>query len=184
MLVVLGDRYEIFAVVTAGAALSIPIAHISGGDVTFGAKDDYYRHCITKMANLHFPSCADSAKRVIQLGENPSTVFNVGGLGNENIKNIRLMSLPELEESLDFKNLQPFALITYHPETKEGSTPREDMAGLLQALKETDINLIFTKSNADAGGDILNKAVDDFVGKIKTGQRRFSLWGLKDTFRQ
>ena len=179
LLVVLGDRYEIFAVVTAGAALSIPIAHISGGDVTFGAKDDYYRHCITKMANLHFPSCADSAKRVIQLGENPSTVFNVGGLGNENIKNIPLMSLPELEESLDFKNLQPFALITYHPETKEGSTPREDMAGLLQALKETDINLIFTKSNADAGGDILNKAVDEFCRQNQDRSKAFFSLGLK-----
>ncbi len=183
MVLVLGDRYEIFAVATAAAALSVPLAHISGGDVTQGAKDDFYRHCITKMANIHFPSCPDSTNRVIQLGENPATVFNVGGLGNENIKNVPLLSLQELEESLEFKNLSPFALITYHPETQKGTDPAEDMDKFLKALdkilKETDLNLIFTKSNADAGGDILNRMVDDYCKKHSHRAKAFFSLGLK-----
>ncbi len=183
MVVVLGDRYEMFAVVTAAAALSVPVAHISGGDVTVGAKDDFYRHCMTKMANLHFPSCPDSTNRVIQLGENPSTVYNVGGLGNENIHNVPLLSLDELEESLEFKNLAPFALITYHPETQKGADPTEDMAKMLAALDvilaETDLNLIFTKSNADAGGDRLNKMVDEYCEKNRNRAKAFFSLGLK-----
>ncbi len=183
MVLVLGDRYEIFAVATAAAALSVPLAHISGGDVTQGAKDDFYRHCITKMANIHFPSCPDSANRVIQLGENPDTVYNVGGLGNENIKNVPLLTLRELEDSLEFKNLSPFALITYHPETQKDTDPARDMDKFLKALdeilKETDLNLIFTKSNADAGGDILNKMVDDYCEANQDRAKAFFSLGLK-----
>ncbi len=177
-LLVLGDRYEIFAVAAAASALSIPIAHISGGDVTLGAKDDFYRHCITKMSSLHFPSCADSAGRVIQLGEDPSTVFNVGGLGNENIKNTRLMELPELEESLGFRDLLPFALVTYHPVTAGSSGVEDDMERLLGALEETDLNLIFTKSNADAGGDRINRMVDAFCAAHPGRSRAFFSLGL------
>lgn len=179
MVILLGDRYEIFAVACAAATLSVPIAHISGGDVTVGAKDDFYRHCITKMANLHFPSCTDSYNRVIQLGENPDTVFNVGGLGNENIKNVSLMELSELEKSLDFKNLIPFALITYHPETQKASSPRQDMQNLLDALDKTDINLIFTKSNADAGGDVINKMVDEYCAKNSNRAKAFFSLGMR-----
>ena len=92
----LGDRFEIFAVATAAAARHIPIAHISGGDVTLGAADEYYRHCITKMAALHFPSCAESAARLVRMGEAPETVFCVGGLGDENIRTLPKMTLQEL----------------------------------------------------------------------------------------
>ena len=179
MVVVLGDRYEIFAVATAAATLSVPLAHISGGDMTVGAKDDFYRHCITKMSNLHFPSCPDSTRRVIQLGENPETVYNVGGLGNENIHNVPLMSIDELEESLEFRNLIPFMLITYHPETQKNSLPEDEMAKLLKALDETDINLIFTKSNADAGGEKLNKMVDEYCEKNSHRAKAFFSLGLK-----
>ena len=179
MMVVLGDRYEMFAVCTASATLSVPLAHISGGDVTVGAKDDFYRHCMTKMANLHFPSCPDSTKRVIQLGENPATVHNVGGLGNENIHNVPLLSLEELEESLGFANLVPFALITYHPETQKGTKPTDEMAKMLSALDETDINLIFTKSNADAGGAELNEMVDEYCQKNSHRAKAFFSLGLK-----
>ena len=179
MMIVLGDRYEMFAVCTAASTLSVPLAHISGGDVTVGAKDDFYRHCMTKMANLHFPSCPDSTKRVIQLGEKPDTVHNVGGLGNENIHNVPLMTLEELEESLDFKNLVPFALITYHPETQKGTKPTDEMAKMLKALDETDINLIFTKSNADAGGEELNKMVDEYCEKNSHRAKAFFSLGLK-----
>lgn len=180
MLVMLGDRYEMFAVATAAATLSVPLAHISGGDVTVGAKDDFYRHCMTKMSNLHFPSCADSAKRVIQLGENPASVHNVGGLGNENIHNVPLLSLEELEKSLGFENLVPFALITYHPETQKGTDPAEEMAKMLSALDKTEgINLIFTKSNADAGGDVINSMVDDYCEKNSHRAKAFFSLGLK-----
>ena len=179
MLVMLGDRYEMFAVATAAATLSVPLAHISGGDVTVGAKDDFYRHCMTKMANLHFPSCPDSTQRVIQLGENPDTVYNVGGLGNENIHNVPLLTLAELEESLGFADLVPFALITYHPETQKGTKPTEEMAKMLAALDETDINLIFTKSNADAGGDELNRMVDEYCEKNSHRAKAFFSLGLK-----
>ncbi len=180
MMIVLGDRYEIFAVATAAATLSVPLAHISGGDVTVGAKDDFYRHCITKMANLHFPSCPDSEKRVIQLGENPATVYNVGGLGNENIHNVPLLSLEELEESLGFENLVPFALITYHPETQKGTKPTDEMAKMLAALdKVENLNLIFTKSNADAGGAQLNAMVDEYCEKNSHRAKAFFSLGLK-----
>ena len=180
MLVMLGDRYEMFAVATAAATLSVPLAHISGGDVTVGAKDDFYRHCMTKMSNLHFPSCPDSTKRVIQLGENPKTVHNVGGLGNENIHNVPLLSLEELEKSLEFENLVPFALITYHPETQKDTDPAAEMAKMLAALDETEnLNLIFTKSNADAGGDILNRMVDEYCEKNSHRAKAFFSLGLR-----
>lgn len=117
----LGDRFEIFAVAAAAAARHIPIAHISGGDVTLGAADEYYRHCITKMASLHFPSCADSAARLLRLGEAPSTVFNVGGLGDENIRTLPKMSREELCQSTGFDLMQPFGLVTYHPETSSAA---------------------------------------------------------------
>ena len=179
LLLVLGDRYEMFAVCTAASALGVPIAHISGGDVTIGAKDDFYRHCMTAMANVHFPSCDDSYNRLLRLGQQPSTVHNVGGLGDENIKNAPLMSLEELENSVDFANLTPFLLITYHPETQKG-TPQQDMQNLLDALDETDgYNMIFTKSNADAGGEIINKMVDDWCAKNSTKAKAFFSLGLK-----
>ena len=178
LLLVLGDRYEIFAVSTAASALGIPIAHISGGDVTIGAKDDFYRHCITAMANIHFASCDDSYNRLLRLGQQPSTVYNVGGLGNENIKNVPLMSLQELENSLEFDHLKPFLLITYHPETQKGH-PQQDMQNLLDALDMVEgYNLIFTKSNADAGGNIINDMVDEYCRNTKRAKAFFSL-GLK-----
>lgn len=176
---VLGDRYEIFAVASAASALSVPLAHISGGDVTVGAKDDFYRHCITKMSSLHFPSCEESRRRVIQLGENPKTVFNVGGLGDENIRNVPLLSLSGLEESLDFHPLEPFALITYHPETQKDTPPAEDMKSLLSALDKTELNLLFTKSNADAGGEEINEMVDEYCAKNSKRAKAFFSLGLK-----
>lgn len=180
LLLVLGDRYEIFAVCTAASALSVPIAHISGGDVTIGAKDDFYRHCITAMSNIHFPSCKDSYNRLLRLGQQPNTVFNVGGLGDENIKNIPLMSRQEIEESLEFDNLTPFFLITYHPETQKEKSPKEDMDNLFYALDNMQgYNLIFTKSNADAGGEIINKMVDDYCKKNSHRAKAFFSLGLK-----
>lgn len=176
---VLGDRYEIFAVATAASALSIPIAHISGGDVTKGAKDDFYRHCITKMSSIHFPSCADSRKRIIQLGEGPESVHNVGGLGNENIKKVPLMSLDEFRESIGWPQLGRFALITYHPVTALSRDVSGDMERFLNALEKTGLDLLFTKSNRDAGGETINRMIDQFCDLHPDRSRAFYSLGLK-----
>lgn len=157
---VLGDRYEIFAVGTAAALLGIPLIHISGGDVTSGAADDYFRHCLTKMASLHFPSCADSAERIIRMGENPSRVFNVGGLGDENIRNMALLSREELTQELQFDCSSPYLLVTYHPETMGGVPPIDSFNALLEALGRVKLPCIFTKANADAGGAEINARLD------------------------
>ncbi len=155
----LGDRYEILAAAEAAALLDIPVAHIGGGDVTHGADDDWFRHCVTKMAKLHFPSCEDHRRRVLCMGEQPDTVFNVGGLGDENIRNTPLMPLAELAESLGLPQLgtRPFALVTYHPETATGADVRQQAGALLAATRENDgLFYLFTGANADAGGEELN----------------------------
>lgn len=118
---VLGDRYEIFAAGAAAALLEIPLAHISGGDVTAGAADDWFRHCLTKMASLHFPSCEVYARRLIRMGEDPAAVENVGGLGDENLRSLPLLSRAALAESIGFGLERPYALVTYHPETAGGA---------------------------------------------------------------
>ncbi len=164
---VLGDRYEIFAAAQAAAFSGVPIAHISGGDVTLGAADDWYRHCITKMAHLHFPSCEQYARRVIRMGEQPDTVFNVGGLGDENIRTMPKMSREELGQSLGLDLSLPFGLVTFHPETAGGADPLWQMEQLLGAMEELgrkqELRWIITKANADAGGQAVNQAIDQWV---------------------
>ena len=133
MVLVLGDRYEIFAVGQAAALLGIPLAHISGGDVTYGAADDYFRHCLTKMASLHFPACEEYAARVVRMGEAPETVHCVGGLGDENIRSLPLLEKPALAQSLGLALARPYALVTYHPETAGGASPTAQFEALLRA---------------------------------------------------
>ncbi|MEG1275954.1 MAG: UDP-N-acetylglucosamine 2-epimerase [Ruthenibacterium sp.] len=157
---VLGDRYEIFAVGAAAALLEIPLLHISGGDVTQGAADDYFRHCLTKMAALHFPSCETYAQRIIRMGEAPETVHNVGGLGDENLRRLPLLSRAALAQSLDYDVTKPYVLATYHPETAGGEPPAQQFAALLRALSHFDVGCIFTKANADAGGAQINALID------------------------
>ena len=161
---VLGDRYEIFAVAQAAAFAGVPVAHISGGDVTLGAADDWYRHCITKIAHLHFPSCDESARRVIQMGEQPATVFNVGGLGDENIRTMTLLGLDELSQSIGFDPTRPYGLVTFHPETAGGADPAAQSDALLAAMDgvsaATGLHWLVTKANADAGGLIINEELD------------------------
>lgn len=161
----LGDRFEIFAVATAAAARHIPIAHISGGDVTLGAADEYYRHCITKMAALHFPSCADSAARLVRMGEEPGRVFCVGGLGDENIRTLPKMSREELCTSTGFPLMQPFALVTYHPETSADAPDPADQVDALCAAMEVvpGVFWLITGSNADAGGQICTQKMQAFA---------------------
>ncbi|MFQ9900695.1 MAG: UDP-N-acetylglucosamine 2-epimerase [Ruthenibacterium sp.] len=158
MVLVLGDRYEIFAVGQAAALLGIPLAHISGGDVTYGAADDYFRHCLTKMASLHFPACEEYAARVVRMGEAPETVHCVGGLGDENIRSLPLLEKPALAQSLGLALARPYALVTYHPETAGG--PPLHSLGALRALASFDgLDVIF-KINADASGGAINAQID------------------------
>lgn len=162
VVLVLGDRYEIFAVGQAAALLGIPLAHISGGDVTYGAADDYFRHCLTKMASIHFPACEEYAARVIRMGEAPETVHCVGGLGDENIRKLPLMGKDALAQSLGISLQEPYALVTYHPETAGGASPTEQFRALLGALESfAQLHVIFTKSNADAGGASINALIDE-----------------------
>ena len=161
----LGDRFEIFAVAAAAAARHIPIAHISGGDVTLGAADEYYRHCISKMAAVHFPSCADSAARLVRMGEAPDTVFCVGGLGDENIRTLPKMSREELCKSTGFDLMQPFALVTYHPETApDAGAPAVQVQALCDAMAAVDgVFWLITGSNADTGGQVCTAMMQTFA---------------------
>ncbi len=186
LVLVLGDRYEIFAATQAAAMMGVPVAHISGGDVTLGAADDYYRHCITKMAQLHFPSCAQYAQRVIQLGEAPETVYNVGGLGDQNIRQMQKMSLAELSQSLNFDlEHTPYALVTFHPETAGGAEPTDQMAQLLSAMSAFGANgnqkmhWLITKANADAGGAAINAMIDAWVSQNSDKAIAFTSLGVK-----
>nr|WP_325213889.1 UDP-N-acetylglucosamine 2-epimerase [uncultured Oscillibacter sp.] len=159
LLVVLGDRYEIFAAAAAAAMLGVPIAHLHGGETTEGAADEFFRHAITKMSALHFTACETYRRRVIQLGEQPERVFNVGALGVENALNTPLMSLKELEESLEFPlEGRLFAVVTFHPVTLEDDTARAQMEELTGAMERfPEMRYIITLANADAGGREINR---------------------------
>ena len=164
IIVVLGDRYEIFSAVAAGMIARIPIAHIHGGESSEGAIDEAIRHSITKMSHLHFTASEEYKNRVIQLGEDPERVFNVGGMGIENINRLELLSKDELEKSLNFKLNKKNILITFHPVTLENKTSETQFKELLDAVDELDdTNIIVTKSNSDSGGKIINKMIDDYV---------------------
>lgn len=164
LLVVLGDRYETLAVVTAAMNQLIPIAHLYGGEATEGLIDESIRHSITKMSYLHFTSTEEYRNRVIQLGEDPSRVFNVGALGIENIKNNNYMSKQELSESINLELDKPYAVITFHPVTLENQSSESQIEALLKVIsRHSDMNYIFTKGNSDAQGRIINSMIDEYV---------------------
>lgn len=176
---VLGDRYEIFAVGAATAMLQIPLVHISGGDVTLGAADEWFRHCLTKMAKLHFPSCEEYAQRVIHMGEQPQWVFNVGGLGDENIRKLPRMPLKELSDSIGFPLKEKgFGLVTFHPETVPSASPLEQMEELLWAMEQLpQLQWVITKANADAGGQEINQRIDEWCAG-RTNAKAFTSLGV------
>jgi len=164
ILVVLGDRYEIFSAVSSAMIARIPIAHLHGGETTEGAFDESIRHSITKMSHLHFTATEEYRNRVIQLGEHPSRVFNVGGLGIDNIKKLKLLSRDEFEESIDFKLNKKNILITFHPVTLENSTAKEQFQTLLDVVdKLEETHIIFTKANSDTDGRVINSMIDEYV---------------------
>ncbi|WP_187647908.1 UDP-N-acetylglucosamine 2-epimerase [Nitrosophilus labii] len=166
IVVVLGDRYEIFSAASAAMIARIPIAHLHGGETTEGAFDESIRHSITKMSHLHFTATESYKKRVIQLGESPERVFNVGGMGIENIKRLKLLSKEEFEKSIGFKLNKKNILVTFHPVTLENSTAKEQFQELLSAIDElSETNIIFTKANSDTDGRIINQMIDYYVVK-------------------
>jgi len=166
LMLVLGDRYEIFAVAASAMIARIPIAHLHGGETTEGAFDEAIRHSITKMSHLHFVAAEEYRRRVIQLGELPEHVFNVGGLGIDNILRLKLLSRDELEEALNFKLEKRNLLITFHPVTLEQNTSAQQMDELLAALAELkDTGLIFTMPNADTEGHVLFRKIEAFCAQ-------------------
>jgi UDP-hydrolysing UDP-N-acetyl-D-glucosamine 2-epimerase len=164
VMVVLGDRYEILAAAQAALVARIPVAHIHGGETTEGAIDESIRHALTKMSQLHFVAAEAYRTRVIQLGEHPDRVFNVGALGVENITRLQLLDRAQLEESLDFQLGSPTFLVTYHPATLGESAPEAAMGELLAALDRfPEAKVVITKPNSDAGGRILAQMIDDYA---------------------
>lgn len=177
LLLVLGDRFEIFAAASAALIARIPIGHIHGGELTEGAFDDAIRHSITKMAHLHFVAAEEYRQRVIQMGEHPDRVFLVGGLGVDAIKRLKLLSRDELEESLDFKLGPRNLLITFHPVTLEHNTSAHQMGELLAALDELEnTHLIFTMPNADTDGRVLIQMIHEFCA-IRPHAKAFTSLG-------
>lgn len=178
LLILLGDRYEIFSAATAAMIANIPIAHLHGGETTEGAFDESIRHSITKMSHLHFTAAEEYRHRVIQLGENPDHVFNVGGLGIDNIKKLPLLSKSDLETSMNFKLDKKTILVTFHPVTLENSTAKEQFQELLEAVDELqETQIIFTKANSDTDGRIINQMIDEYVNKNKDKSVAFTSLG-------
>lgn len=164
IVVILGDRYEMLVAALAAMIARIPIAHIGGGDLTEGAIDEAIRHSITKMSHLHFAATEEYRNRVIQLGEHPSTVYNVGALGVENIKTIKLLSRKEVEESLEFQFTDNTIMVTYHPVTLENMTAQKQFRSILDVIdNHKELSVIFTKANADTDGRIINQMIDEYV---------------------
>ena len=202
ILVVLGDRFEAFAAASAAAMMRIPIAHICGGDVSEGAADEFMRHSITKMSALHFPSNEDSAERIIQLGESPDRVFNYGALHVECIKNAKLLTREELSADLGMDLSRPYILATYHPATLGNTTapqppaalslpppastpaPVAELQILLDALAQfPDMQIIFTKANADSGGRAINELLDNFCGGNNNRNSNFHVYASLGSIR-
>lgn len=165
IVLILGDRYEIFSCALASAFLQIPIAHIHGGEITEGAIDDMLRHAITKLSQIHFTSNVFHRKRVIQMGEQPKNVFNVGALGVEILKNLKLLSLDALQKEIDFKFRKKNILVTYHPVSLD-TDPKIGIHILLKSLsKFSDAGIIFTFANADVQGEFIIKEIVKFTEK-------------------
>ena len=164
MIVVLGDRYEIFAACAAALTARLPIVHIHGGEATIGLIDDALRHAITKMASIHFTSTERSMKRVIQMGEQPESVFCYGAPGLDNIERLELLDREAFEQALAFKLSETNLLVTYHPVTLDKDSAGTQFRELLHALDHfSETKVIFTKSNADTEGRIINRMIDDYV---------------------
>lgn len=180
ILVILGDRYEALAAAIAATICGIPIAHLHGGELTLGAIDDSFRHAITKMSHLHFTSAEEHRVRVIQMGEGPDFVFNVGALGVESILSMEPYSKVDVEAHLRVEPDKAYILVTYHPVTLESESSLEYLKKLLIALERfPDFFVIFTGANADAQGHEINQYIQDYVSRHGERYRFFMSLGSK-----
>lgn len=180
VLVLLGDRFEIFAAAAAATVARIPMAHIHGGEVTQGAFDEPLRHAITKMAHLHFVAAEEYRRRVIQLGEAPERVYLVGALGLDGIKRLRLLDREGLEQALDFKLGARSLLVTFHPVTLEPGASKRQMSELLAALARLEnVHLIITMPNADTDGRAFIDMIEDFTASHANARAYTSLGQLR-----
>ncbi len=162
IVVVMGDRFELLSIAAATLILRIPLAHLSGGELTEGAIDDSIRHALTKMATIHFPAAEPYRRRILQMGEDPRRVFNYGHIGLDNVRTMRFLKAEELEKAINFKIRRPTALVTYHPVTLENSSAADQMNVLLSVIKSSSINAIFTKANCDTDGRLINGLIRSF----------------------
>ena len=179
MILILGDRYEMLAVAETALIMRIPIAHISGGAISEGAFDDSIRHSITKMSQLHFTETEEYRRRVIQLGEQPDRVFNVGALGVENIKKLPLFSKEEIEKDVGFTITDNTILVTYHPATLGERTAKEDIDDFIAAIEERiDLRVIFTMPNSDTGSQFIIEAINKFVANNLERAKAFKSLGV------
>lgn len=166
LILLLGDRFEIFSSAAAAMVCKIPIAHCHGGEATEGLIDESIRHSVTKMSQLHFTSTEEYRNRVIQLGEQPNHVFNVGALGIENINRLKLLDRSATEVSINFKLANKNILVTFHPVTLENATSENQFSELLDALDLLEnTNIIFTKPNADTDGRVIIAMIDEYVAR-------------------
>ena len=183
LVVLLGDRFEMFCAAGCACVARMPIAHIHGGETTQGAVDEFFRHAITKMSHLHFASTDVYRKRIIQLGEQPERVFNVGAIGIENIRRLGLLSKQDLEGEIGFDLGDQYFLVTFHPVTLEQATAETQFKNLLLALDKISsgenppTRLVFTKANADMDGRIINQLIDSYVRENRRMAAAFSTMG-------
>jgi len=178
LLIILGDRYEMLALASAALIFRVPIAHIHGGEVTEGAYDDAIRHSITKMSALHFTSTEVYRKRVIKLGEQPDRVFNVGAIGLDNFKSLRLISKDELEHNLQIRFKKYNYLVGFHPETLSDNSVADEFNELLKAIDTQEESFfIFTKANADTNGRIINQMIQEYVNSHSNYSTLFTSLG-------
>lgn len=167
LLILLGDRYEIFSVAQAALVHNIPIAHLHGGEVTEGALDDSFRHSLTKLSYWHFTSTEEYRQRVIQLGESPDRVFKIGAPGLDNIKKLKLLNRSELEASLGTKLGQKNILVTFHPVTVDENLCKEETKNFYEALSmlDDDAHLFISMPNADAFSRYSEEAIENLAKK-------------------
>ncbi len=164
LLILLGDRYEIFSASTSALVCQIPICHLHGGELTRGAYDNAFRHSISKMANIHFVANKSYKNRLIQMGEEPSNIYNVGGFGVDLIKKTKLLNKRELEKKLRINFNKKNLLVTFHPVTLEKNTSKVQFLNLIKSLKKLkNTNIIFTETSSDSYGDIINRMIKKFV---------------------
>lgn len=166
LIVILGDRYEMLALAQSALVFQIPLAHIHGGESTEGLIDEGIRHSITKMSHIHFPSTEVYKKRIIQLGENPKNIFQMGAPGIDNFLKLKLLNKKEFYTDIGLDPTKQTILFTYHPETLFVSEVQKEINEILKALKKLgELQIVFTQANADTSGTIVNKSIQNFVNQ-------------------